>query len=142
MPNPSPSVRGPDALHLYRQLLLEARPYWPHIGLLSCVNILATPIALLTPVPLKIAVDSIAGSAPLPRVIEVLLPSWMQSSPTRLVVLAGALMVFIGALDEMQRKSGQSRAPTLDWHGKILADFGVDELKPFLQRQNVKLEDS
>lgn len=43
---------------------------------------------------------------------------------------------------EMQRKSGQSRAPTLDWNGKILADFGVDELVPFLRQQNVKLEDS
>ena len=46
------------------------------------------------------------------------------------------------ALQEMQRKSHQSKAPTLDWHGKILADFGLDELKPFLQGQNVKLEDS
>ena len=80
---------------MYRELLLEARPYWPHIGLLSFVNLLATPIALLTPVPLKIAVDSIAGSAPLPRVIEVLHPS--LSSATRLVVLAGALMVFIAS---------------------------------------------
>lgn len=43
---------------------------------------------------------------------------------------------------EMERKSGQSRAPTLDWHGRILADFGIDELVPFLRRQNVKLEDS
>lgn len=43
---------------------------------------------------------------------------------------------------EMQKKSGQSRVPTLDWHGKILADFGVVELVPFLQKQNVKLEDS
>jgi glutaredoxin len=43
---------------------------------------------------------------------------------------------------EMQRKSGQTRAPTLDWNGKILADFGVDELVPFLREQNVKLEDS
>jgi glutaredoxin 3 len=46
------------------------------------------------------------------------------------------------ALQEMQQKSKQSKAPTLDWHGKILADFGVDELKPFLQGQNVKFEDS
>jgi glutaredoxin 3 len=46
------------------------------------------------------------------------------------------------ALAEMQRKSGQTRAPTLDWHGEILADFGVAELVPFLQRHNVKLEDS
>jgi glutaredoxin 3 len=46
------------------------------------------------------------------------------------------------AMQEMQRKSNQSKAPTLDWHGKILADFGLEELKPFLQGQNVKLEDS
>lgn len=46
------------------------------------------------------------------------------------------------AFAEMKRKSGQTKAPTLDWHGKILADFGVDELVPFLRAQNVKLEDS
>jgi glutaredoxin len=43
---------------------------------------------------------------------------------------------------EMEKKSGQTKAPTLDWHGKILADFGTEELVPFLQEQNVKLEDS
>jgi glutaredoxin len=46
------------------------------------------------------------------------------------------------AMQEMQRLSGQSRAPTLDWHGQVLADFGVEELVPFLRKQNVKLEDS
>jgi glutaredoxin len=46
------------------------------------------------------------------------------------------------AMAEMQRKSGQTRAPTLDWEGDILADFGVDELVPFLRKKNVKLEDS
>lgn len=43
---------------------------------------------------------------------------------------------------EMQKKSGQTKAPTLDWHGKILADFGVDELVPFLHAQGVELEES
>ena len=46
------------------------------------------------------------------------------------------------AMADMQRKSGQTLAPTLDWNGKILADFGVEELVPFLRKQNVKLEDS
>lgn len=46
------------------------------------------------------------------------------------------------AFQDMQRKSGQTRAPTLDWHGKILADFGTEELVAFLQEQEVKLEDS
>jgi glutaredoxin 3 len=48
----------------------------------------------------------------------------------------------VNALAEMRQKSGQTKAPTLDWHGKILADFGVDELVPFLRKQDVKLEDS
>lgn len=47
-----------------------------------------------------------------------------------------------GAFDEMVAKSGQSKAPVLDWHGKILADFGVAELVPFLHEQNVQFEDS
>lgn len=40
---------------------------------------------------------------------------------------------------EMEQMSGQTSAPVLDWHGKLLADFGVDELKPFLVEQKVKL---
>jgi glutaredoxin 3 len=46
------------------------------------------------------------------------------------------------AFAEMQKKSGQSKAPTLDWNGKVLADFGTDELVPFLRDRGVKLEDS
>lgn len=46
------------------------------------------------------------------------------------------------ALDEMVRVSGQSKAPTLDWHGDILADFGVEELAEFLHQHDVVLEDS
>jgi glutaredoxin 3 len=38
------------------------------------------------------------------------------------------------AMQEMVDLSGQSKAPTLDWHGKVLADFGVDELIPFLKK--------
>ena len=46
------------------------------------------------------------------------------------------------AFEEMKSKSGQTKAPTLDWNGKILADFGVEDLPKFLRAQNVKLEDS
>ncbi len=37
------------------------------------------------------------------------------------------------AMEEMVKVSGQSKAPTLDWEGDVLADFGVDELVPFLK---------
>jgi glutaredoxin len=39
------------------------------------------------------------------------------------------------AMREMVELSGQSKAPTMDWHGEVLADFGVDELVPFLSRR-------
>jgi glutaredoxin 3 len=46
------------------------------------------------------------------------------------------------AFDDMVRLSGQSKTPTLDWHGDVLADFGVKELAEFLHRHDVVLEDS
>ncbi len=41
------------------------------------------------------------------------------------------------AMREMIDLSGQSKAPTLDWHGEVLADFGVEELVPFLKQRKV-----
>ena len=41
------------------------------------------------------------------------------------------------AMHEMVGLSGQSKAPTMDWHGEVLADFGVDELIPFLKQRGI-----
>lgn len=41
------------------------------------------------------------------------------------------------AMQEMIDLSGQSKAPTMDWHGEVLADFGVEELVPFLKKRGV-----
>lgn len=41
------------------------------------------------------------------------------------------------AMQEMTELSGQTKAPTMDWHGEVLADFGVEELIPFLQERGV-----
>jgi glutaredoxin len=41
------------------------------------------------------------------------------------------------AMREMVALSGQTKAPTMDWHGEVLADFGVDELIPFLKERGM-----
>ena len=41
------------------------------------------------------------------------------------------------AMNEMRELSGQTKAPTMDWDGEILADFGVDKLVPFLKARKV-----
>lgn len=54
--------------------------------------------------------------------------------------IAVKVMVVSGnreAMQEMVDLSGQSKAPTLDWHGEVLADFGVEELVPFLRERNI-----
>ena len=41
------------------------------------------------------------------------------------------------AMAEMQRLSGQTKAPTMRWGEEILADFGADELDVFLRAKSV-----
>ncbi len=38
---------------------------------------------------------------------------------------------------EMKRLSGQTKAPTLEVDGLVLADFGLDELIPFLEKNEI-----
>ena len=40
-------------------------------------------------------------------------------------------------MQEMIDLSGQSKAPTMDWDGEVLADLGVDELIPFLKKKGL-----
>jgi glutaredoxin len=40
-------------------------------------------------------------------------------------------------MQEMIDLSGQRKAPTMDWDGDVLADFGVDELIPFLKKKGL-----
>src|SRR2546422_3511549 len=62
-------------LALYRRLLRQARPYWLHLAGLFGIGLLASPLALLDPVPLKIVFDSVLGSHPLPAYVRAVLPS-------------------------------------------------------------------
>lgn len=40
-------------------------------------------------------------------------------------------------MKELESKSGQNKTPTLDLDGEILADVGVDEIKPFLKQKGI-----
>jgi glutaredoxin 3 len=37
--------------------------------------------------------------------------------------------------EKLEKLSGQTKTPTLDWNGEILADFGTDQLESFLQNK-------
>ncbi|HEV8304101.1 MAG TPA: ABC transporter transmembrane domain-containing protein [Gemmatimonadales bacterium] len=89
-------------LALYRRLLRQARPYWLHLAALFGVGLLASPIALLNPVPLKIVVDSVIGTRPLPTALRAWLPHALVGSPGALLAAAVGLLLAVAALTQLQ----------------------------------------
>jgi ATP-binding cassette, subfamily B, bacterial len=90
-------------LTLYRRLLSLARPYWAHLGALFALGLLATPIALLVPLPLKIVVDSVLATRPLPGALAVWVPAAAHSPAVGLTLAIGLLLVvtLLGQLLEL-----------------------------------------
>jgi ATP-binding cassette subfamily B protein len=88
------SLRRSD-LRVLGRLLGQARPYWPHLAAILVLDLLATPLALLTPVPLKLAVDHVVGPAPLPGPLAGLLPSALAGSRLGLLGVVAAMQVAV-----------------------------------------------
>ena len=89
---------------LFRRLLGEAQPYRPHLLGLFANGLLLAPITMLAPLPLKIAVDSVLGTHPLPRFLL-----WPGSAPSRDVALAIAagLLIATAILRQLQQLADQ-----------------------------------
>src|SRR5215211_3323917 len=96
------SQRTITDLRVLRRLLEEARPFWSHLSVILLLGVLSSPIALLTPVPLKIAVDSVIGSLPLPAAMEQLVPEAATRSKLGILLLAAALLVGVALLGQVR----------------------------------------
>ena len=106
---------------IYRRVLSESRPYRLHIAGLLAFSLLSTPLALLTPLPLKIAVDSVLGDAPLPGFIDALLPAAATRSTTLLLVATAILFVVISLVSQLQ---GLASEVLRTWTGeRLVLDF-------------------
>jgi len=88
---------------LYRRLFLEVRPYGLHLGGLLLVTMLSTPLSLLMPLPLKIALDSVIGSHPLPSFLEAALPDALTNSSNAMLLFVIVLTIGIALLSGLQR---------------------------------------
>lgn len=92
---------GSDMALLWR-VFGETAGYRWHIVGIALLGLLATPLALLSPVPLKIVVDSVLGSDPVPSVVAPLLPERLEASSHGLLVFAAALMVVVSVTSQVQ----------------------------------------
>jgi len=89
-------------LDLLSRLLALARPYRLHIIAILLISLLSTPLALLIPLPIKIAIDSVIGSKPLPDFLAILLSTNNAPSKTSILVLAVGMLVIITLLSQLQ----------------------------------------
>jgi ATP-binding cassette subfamily B protein len=92
-----------NAFSIYRRLLRFARPYAARIVVLLVASLVATPIALLTPLPLKIVVDNVIGGKPVPAFLARLLPAQLLASPCAILLFAIGILLVLSVVSQLQR---------------------------------------
>ncbi len=90
----------PATLSIYRRILHQSRPSWRYVLGIFALELLATPLALLKPVPLKIVVDSVVGSTALPHWLRAVVPGGLASA-MNILFFAAALEVLIVLLAQV-----------------------------------------
>jgi ATP-binding cassette subfamily B protein len=95
-------ARANSGFRIYRRIFGQARPYWPHLLSGFVLSALASPLSLLTPLPLKIVVDSAIGNRPLPRYLNGLLPQDSNHASTAILALGIALLIAANFLSQLQ----------------------------------------
>ena len=96
-------MRAPGSdLRLLARLLAEARPYWRQLAAIFLLSLSAIPIALLLPLPLKLVVDSILGSAPFPPLLARALPADVLASSRAMLALAAGLFVAVSLMQQLE----------------------------------------
>ena len=87
---------GRSGAPIFGRLVQQARPCWLHLVGIFLLSLLATPLAMLEPVPIMIAVDSVIGHRPLPWVLQWL-PAWTHNGWGATLMVATVLLLLITA---------------------------------------------
>ncbi len=119
---------------LYRRSLSEIKPYWLQSGVLFLLGLLSSGLALLVPLPMKIAVDNVLGSEPIPWYLAWL-PSFVTGTDTVLLAFIVLLLVAVTALAHLQETAAAilrltiSERVVLAVRGRLFAH--AQRLSPF-----------
>ena len=87
---------------ILKRLILIAKPHLILVALIFFVGLLSAPLTLLLPVPIKISVDSVVNSLPMPDILVFFLPNEIISSKTSLLLIAVSMQVAIVILIHLQ----------------------------------------
>ncbi len=132
-------MTGLSNLVLYRRLGQQARPYWCQFLGILLLSLLSPPLALLAPLPLKIAVDNVVHSHPLPRFLDAWLPEALKQSPQSVLLFAVLLLVGVTLATELRDLSSQWLAAYTG--EKLLRNFRA-QLFRHVQRLSLSYHDT
>jgi ATP-binding cassette, subfamily B, bacterial len=106
------------------RVLLESRSCWPHLIGIAGLSILSLPLTLLYPLPLKIVVDSVLGSQPLPgwlvKSVPVLHASGTSLEAAIAVLLGIALVVSAQSLAAWYLQTYTGEKLVWDFRARLL----------------------
>jgi ATP-binding cassette subfamily B protein len=98
------SAKGHGDVALMRRVLRETQGNRVRLVGVVALNLLATPLFLLAPIPLAIAVDSVLGDKPIPGFLE---PMFGGLSQNQLLILAAVLQVVVVVVSDLQSLGSQ-----------------------------------
>src|SRR5436853_585462 len=78
---------------MLRRLLSELRPYMLSILFVFAISLTAIPLALVSPLPIKLIVDNVLGTRPLPGYLRIITTNQSEVSAQALVVIAIGILV-------------------------------------------------
>jgi ATP-binding cassette, subfamily B, bacterial len=85
---------------MIKRAFQDLRPYrWP-IVVLAIISLIAVPITLITPLPIKLLVDSVLSSQPLPGYLTIVFGS--QTSKSLVLALAISILLAVAVLTYLQ----------------------------------------
>ncbi|MCU1339593.1 MAG: transporter related protein [Bryobacterales bacterium] len=87
---------------ILKRIAFEARAHRLQLAAVFLLSLLSTPVAMLAPLPLKIVIDSVFGSQPLPGYLTALWPQAGHHSSTLALALAPCLLVGVILLTYLQ----------------------------------------
>ncbi|HVH15550.1 MAG TPA: ABC transporter ATP-binding protein [Candidatus Angelobacter sp.] len=110
---------------MFRRVLSDLRPYLWFIVALSAVSLSAIPITLITPVSLKLIVDSVLGSVPISGYLAFLAPSGSEAPKQTIlwlaiaILLASTILAYLQSLVYVWFSSKVGNRMTMDMRARL-----------------------
>ncbi len=121
------------------RIVRQVSPCWPNFVALFLLSLLAPPLALLTPLPLKIAFDNILDSRPLPSLIQTIAPDALANTTSGRIILVAALVVVVAFLTHFRESA--SNVLSIYTAEKLVRRFRADIFR-HVQRLSLAFHDT